>query len=76
MFDGEVVSCEEHTVKPEPQIYRILLERYGLQPDETLFIDDRRANIEAAEALGIHGRLFDSHDPEGACRTIRKQLAL
>ncbi len=76
LFDGEVVSCEEHAVKPEPQIYRILLERYGLQPDETLFIDDRRANIEAAEAMGIHGHLFDSHDPEGACQAIRKRLAL
>ncbi|MDE7344259.1 MAG: HAD family phosphatase, partial [Alistipes sp.] len=30
LFDGEVVSCEEHVVKPEPAIYRILLERYGL----------------------------------------------
>ena len=41
LFDGEVVSCEEHTVKPEPRIYEILLERYGLPPSETLFIDDR-----------------------------------
>lgn len=32
LFDGEVVSCEEHTVKPEPRIYEILLERYGLPP--------------------------------------------
>lgn len=74
MFDGEVVSCEEHTVKPESRIYEILLERYGLHPDETLFIDDRRANIEAAEAMGIHGFLFDSHDPEGACESIRRKL--
>ena len=35
LFDGEVVSCEEHTVKPEPRIYEILLERYGLTPSET-----------------------------------------
>ena len=48
LFDGEVVSCEEHTVKPEPRIYEILLERYGLTPSETLFIDDREMNIEAA----------------------------
>ena len=73
-FDGEVVSCEEHTVKPEPRIYEILLERYGLQPDETLFIDDRRANIQAAEALGIHGPLFDAHDPESSGEAIRKKL--
>lgn len=74
-FDGEVVSCEEHTVKPESRIYEILLERYDLSPDETLFIDDRRVNIEAAEALGIHGHLFDSHDSEASCEAIRKRLS-
>lgn len=74
LFDGEVVSCEEHAVKPEPRIYEILLERYGLQPDETLFVDDRRANIEAAEAMGIHGRLFNSHDPESSCEALRQEL--
>ncbi|MCM1302470.1 MAG: HAD family phosphatase [Alistipes senegalensis] len=73
-FDGEVVSCEEHTVKPEPRIYGILLDRYGLQPDETLFIDDRRANIQTAEAMGIHGHLFDARDPESSCEAIRKRL--
>ena len=59
LFDGEVISCEEHTVKPEPQIYRILLERYGLDPAQTLFVDDRPCNIAAAEELGIRGQLFN-----------------
>ena len=49
-FDGEVVSCEEGVVKPEPRIYEILLDRFGLDPAETLFIDDRRSNLEAAAA--------------------------
>jgi len=74
LFDGEVVSCEEHTVKPEPRIYEILLERYGLTPSETLFIDDREANIEAAAALGIHGFLFDHRDPASACEALRSRL--
>ncbi len=74
LFDGEVVSCEEHTVKPEPRIYEILLERYGLAPSETLFIDDREANIEAAERKGIHGFLFAHNDPEAACAELRRQL--
>lgn len=73
-FDGEVVSCEELTVKPEERIYRILLERYGLDPQETLFIDDRKANIEAAERLGIHGFLFDHADPEKSCLELRSEL--
>lgn len=74
LFDGEVVSCEEHTVKPEPQIYRILLERYGLDPAQTLFVDDRPCNIAAAEELGIRGQLFDAHQPETTCRTLRGML--
>ena len=74
LFDGEVVSCEEHTVKPEPRIYEILLERYGLTPSETLFIDDREMNIEAAAALGIHGFVFDHRDPDAACDALRRRL--
>ena len=74
LFDGEVVSCEEHTVKPEPRIYEILLERYGLTPSEKLFIDDREKNIEAAAALGIHGFVFDHRDPDAACDALRRRL--
>lgn len=74
LFDGEVVSCEEHTVKPEPQIYRILLDRYGLDPAETLFVDDRPVNIAAAEQLGIRGQLFDAHHPEATCEKLREML--
>lgn len=74
LFDGEVVSCEEGTVKPEPRIYEILLERYGLGPAETLFIDDRAANIAAAERFGITGQLFDHHNPAAACDELRRRL--
>jgi len=74
LFDGEVVSCEEGTVKPEPRIYEILLERYGLDPAETLFIDDRAANIVAAEGLGIAGYLFDHRNPAAACGELRRRL--
>ena len=74
LFDGEVVSCEEHTVKPEPRIYELLLERYSLTPSETLFIDDREANILEAERHGIHGFLFAHRDPEGACAELGRRL--
>ena len=62
------------TVKPEPRIYEILLERYGLDPAETLFIDDRAANIAAAEGLGIAGYLFDHRNPAAACDELRRRL--
>lgn len=73
-FDGEVVSCEEHTVKPEPRIYEILLKRYGLNPAETLFVDDRPANVAAAERLGIRGFGFDHRDPQTSCDELRRML--
>ncbi len=74
LFDGEVVSCEEHVVKPEMRIYEILLERYGLNPHDSLFIDDREKNIVAAESLEINGFLFDHADPEKSCRELRERL--
>jgi len=52
-FDGIVVSGAEKTVKPHPELYRILLNRYGIQAEESLFIDDNAANIETARKLGF-----------------------
>lgn len=54
LLDGIVVSGEEKIVKPDPALYRILLERYGLKAEESLFIDDNAANIETAQILGFH----------------------
>lgn len=68
LFDGIVVSGEEHVIKPEPEIYYRLLDRYGLRADECLFIDDNQQNIEAARALGIASVLFD--DPATAPQRI------
>lgn len=73
-FDGEVVSCDEFTIKPEPRIYEILLERYDLTPAVTLFIDDRVANLEAAQKFGIHTHLFDFNDAEATCNELRERL--
>lgn len=73
-FDGEVVSCEEGICKPEPEIYRLLLERYNLDPAETLFIDDRPENVEAAEREGIVGFHYNRRDEQGTCDLLRKML--
>jgi 2-haloacid dehalogenase len=61
-FDGIVVSGEEGVIKPDPRIFRILLERYRIAPEEAVFIDDNPANAAAATALGIHGIHFRSPD--------------
>ena len=59
LFDGIVVSGEEKVIKPDPKIYRILLERYNLTAENTLFIDDNSANIETAKQLGFQTIVFD-----------------
>ena len=59
-FDGIVVSGQEKLIKPDPRIFEILLERYGLNACECIFIDDSRANIEAAGKLGFNTVLFDN----------------
>jgi 2-haloacid dehalogenase len=53
-FDGRVVSGEEKTRKPFKEIYDIIINRYNLNPANTLFIDDNLRNINAANELGIH----------------------
>lgn len=73
-FDGDVISCEEHTVKPEKRIFEILLSRYALVPEETLFVDDRKDNVEAAESMGIHAFLFDYRNPRESCERLRGML--
>ena len=60
--DGMVVSYEVKFVKPEREIYEILLDKYSLKADECVFIDDREDNIEAARALGFYGIVFKSFD--------------
>lgn len=59
--DGIVISSDVKMIKPEPGIYQHLLKTYGLKPEETVFLDDRRDNIEAAEAFGIKGIIFENY---------------
>lgn len=55
LFDGKiVVSGTEKLIKPDPKIWHILLERYQLQAEESVFIDDNPKNIETARLLGFH----------------------
>jgi len=53
-FEGIVVSGEEKTRKPFPEFYQILLDRYEVQPERAVFIDDNLKNVEGAKALGMH----------------------
>lgn len=57
-FDGIVVSGLEGLVKPDPRIYRVLLDRHDLDAVGTVYIDDNPANVEAARELGMTGLHF------------------
>ena len=61
-MDGGILSWKEKVIKPDPTIYRLLLERYSLVPEESVFIDDLPVNVEAGKKLGIHGIVFQSKE--------------
>jgi 2-haloacid dehalogenase len=67
-FDGTVVSSSEGVVKPDARIFRLLLDRYGLEAEATLMIDDNPRNVDAARTLGMPTVLFES--PEGLRRVL------
>ena len=54
LFNKSYFSFAEHLEKPDPRFFELILDHEGLLPEETLFIDDSKKNIEAAQALGIH----------------------
>ena len=54
-FDGKTVSGHCHLLKPEKEIYSLLCSTHSLKPEECLFIDDTKVNIEEAVKMGIQG---------------------
>lgn len=70
-FEGEIISCEVNLIKPEKEIYQLLLDTYNLDPKQTMFIDDRAENVEAAATLGIAPFHFDRRNPEKSCEQLR-----
>lgn len=59
LFKGGLVSGKELMMKPEPDIFQLLIERYDLVPSESLYIDDHEQNLIAAQAFGFHTVLFE-----------------
>jgi 2-haloacid dehalogenase len=61
-FRDILVSGREKLLKPDPAIYYLALDRFGLKPEEAIFVDDRRINVEGAEAIGLRSHLFTDAD--------------
>ena len=55
LFEGGVGSCQLHLAKPDPRLYKAMMMHYQLDYDETIFIDDKKENAQAAYTLGITG---------------------
>ena len=70
MIDRYVVSGAEGLVKPDARLFRVLLDRYHLQAEECVFVDDNPDNVAAANALGMEGIVFAGAD------SLRKYLGI
>ena len=73
-FDGVLVSGEERMIKPDPAFFRLLLDRFGLDPEATFYIDDNQANVAAARRLGLDAVRFT--DPGRLRRELTARRAL
>ncbi|MGB6943323.1 MAG: HAD family phosphatase [Bryobacteraceae bacterium] len=73
-FDARVFSCDLGVCKPEAEMYRECLLALAVHPSEVLFLDDREANVRAAEALGLHAILFT--DAFSAAQQIDRRFSL
>ncbi|MCR4866447.1 MAG: HAD family phosphatase [Lachnospiraceae bacterium] len=65
-FDGCVFSFSEGVAKPDPEIYKRLLKRYDLKPEECAFIDDTEENVISARKLGMAGIVFTGYEDAAA----------
>ncbi len=61
-FEGVVVSGRENMAKPDPRIFHLLADRYGICPEESVFIDDNPSNVQTADHLGFSTVAY--RDPE------------
>lgn len=73
-FDGEIISCYHNLIKPERAIYELTANKFGLNPAETLFIDDKPVNTTAAAKFGFNVFDFDRENPEKSCNQLRSIL--
>src|SRR5690349_4493090 len=69
VFEGLVSSHDVGLAKPDPAIYRALLDRLGVQPADVVFVDDLPGHVEAAQAAGLHAVQFQTTDQALAALT-------
>lgn len=70
--DGGILSYQDKVIKPDPAIYRLIVDRYHLTPENCVFIDDLNRNLVPASKIGIHTILFENY--EQASRELEEKL--
>ena len=65
-MDGGLLSCDYKVIKPDPAFYQILIDKYDLEPEKCVFLDDLESNLETARELGINTILVKDHEQAAA----------
>ena len=73
VFDAMIISAEVGVMKPDARIYHIALEKLGMHPSESVFLDDFPENIEAAREVGM--QVIHFIQPEQALKELKRLLA-
>lgn len=60
IFTGGIYSYQEHLIKPNPEIYELIIKRFNLNKNETIFFDDKEKNVKAAKETGLKSIVFTS----------------
>ena len=71
-FDNIIISAEVKLVKPDEHIYRLALDRLGVDPEQAIFVDDMQRNVDGAKAVGLHGIRFFT--PQQMCFDLEQLL--
>ena len=74
-FDDIIYSCDVHMIKPNKDIYELAIKRFNINPQESLFVDDTKANLETFKALGGHTYLFDYNKMDSAITEIKSLIS-
>ncbi|MBR1419326.1 MAG: HAD family phosphatase [Synergistaceae bacterium] len=61
-LDGGIFSCDVHLIKPDLKIYEMLINKYNLEPERCVFIDDIERNVNAAREAGLNAIKLDTHE--------------
>ena len=71
-FTDIVFSCDVHMCKPDKDMYEYALKRFGVEPEECLFVDDTQKNLDACEMFGVNTCLFDCNNMDKSVEAIKK----